>query len=189
MGDPDTGRIDWYSPDPRGIIPLHPPDAFHVPRNLAREVRKQQFLIRSDTAFEQVMRNCATDRDESNPSWINDAIIAAYCELHYTGHAHSVEAWLDGELVGGLYGVHIGAAYFGESMFSLPSKGGSNSSKVCLVHLVNWLRVRGFTLLDTQFRNEHLDQFGCVEIPAEEYLLLLEDAVSRNVQWGEFRAC
>jgi leucyl/phenylalanyl-tRNA--protein transferase len=192
MADPDTGQIEWFSPDPRGIIPLQPPgnpEAFHVPRNLAREMRKKKFDIRSDTEFEQVMRACGTDRSWFNRSWINETIISAYCELHRRGHAHSVEAWLNGELVGGLYGVHIGGAFFGESMFSLPRKGGSNSSKVCLVHLVNWLRHRGFTLLDTQFWNEHLDQFGCVEASAEDYLVMLNEAVRKDVTWGDFRAC
>jgi leucyl/phenylalanyl-tRNA--protein transferase len=102
------------------------------------------------------------------------------------GHAHSIEAWLGDELVGGLYGVHIGGAFFGESMFSQPDKGGSNSSKVCLVHLVRWLRARGFMLHDTQFHNDHLEQFGCVEIDAEAYHELLRAAVKMDVTWGDF---
>lgn len=195
MADPDTGRIDWFSPDPRAIFPLHPPDAFHIPRNVAREVRKGRIDIRYDTEFEQVMRDCAVDRDEDNRCWINDTIIAAYCELHRLGFAHSVEAWLPTEtgtgphspqsavLVGGLYGVSIGGAFFGESMFSRPDLGGSNSSKVCLVHLVNRLRLRGYTLLDTQFWNEHIAQFGCIEIPADEYLKLLHNAVRLPLAW------
>lgn len=181
MADPDTRRIEWYSPDPRGIIPL---DEFHIPRNLAREVRKGKFDIRYDSAFESVMRGCATDRNALNRSWINETILTAYCDLHRLGFAHSVEAWLENQLVGGLYGVQIGGAFFGESMFSRPDLGGTNSSKICLVHLVSRLRHRGFTLLDTQFWNEHLDQFGCVEISADEYLKILHEAIRLPVIWG-----
>ena len=184
MGDPESGRLEWFSPDPRGIIPLHPSDAFQIPKNLAREVRKNRFEIRTDAAFEQVMRGCATDRGGFNRSWINETIIRTYCQLHQMGHAHSVEAWVGGALVGGLYGVQIGGAFFGESMFSRSEAGGSNSSKVCLVHLVQHLRALGFTLLDTQFWNEHLDQFGCIEIPAAEYLGMLQSAMRLPVVWG-----
>lgn len=188
MGDPREGGLDWFAPDPRGVIPL---DQFHVPRNLAKEVRRARLVIRSDTAFEQVMRRCATDRSWFNVSWITPELLDAYVALHRMGHAHSIEAWLpspNGEqLVGGLYGVHIGAAFFGESMFSDPDQGGSNSSKVCLVHLVRWLRHRGFALLDTQFRNPHLAQFGCIEIPRKRYLQQLEAAVQSDASWGEFR--
>jgi leucyl/phenylalanyl-tRNA--protein transferase len=192
MVDPDLDRIDWFHPDPRGILPLHPPEAIHVPRNLAREVRKGRFAIRSDAAFESVMRECATARSLDNRSWMNERLLQAYLELFKLGHAHSIEAWLGEpphqELVGGLYGVHVGGAFFGESMFSRPAKGGSNSSKVCLVHLVRWLRSRGFLLLDTQFANEHLEQFGCVEIPAAEYHQVLAKAIAANATWGEFSA-
>lgn len=186
MNDPEEDAIEWFTPDPRGIIPLHPQGAFTIPRNLAREVRKNRLEIRCDTAFEQVMRQCATDRSWFNRTWINEHFIQAYTELHRRGNAHSIEAWRDDRLAGGLYGVHIGGAYFGESMFSRPDLGGSNSSKVCLVHLVRWLRVRGFTLLDTQFWNEHLDQFGCVEIDADEYATMLKEAIGRKVTWGTF---
>ena len=186
MGDPDTGRIEWFSPDPRGIIPL---DQFHIPRNVAREVRRNKFNIRFNTAFEQVMRGCATDRNEFNRSWIDDTILQAYCQLHRQGFAHSVEAWLNERLVGGLYGVNIGSAFFGESMFSRPDLGGSNSSKICLVHLVAHLRQRSFTLLDTQFWTEHLDQFGCIEISADEYLNKLDQAIRLPVKWSDTRAC
>jgi leucyl/phenylalanyl-tRNA--protein transferase len=193
MADPDPsnprrrGRIDWYSPDPRGILPLHPPTAFRIPRNLQREVRRALFEIRSDTAFEHVMRACNTDRSDDNRSWINEALIHAYVQLHKFGFAHSVEAWCEGQLVGGLYGVHIGGAFFGESMFSRPDLGGTNSSKVCLVHLVNHLRQRGFTLLDTQFTNPHIAQFGCVEIDADEYLVMLNNAIRLPIAWGELQ--
>jgi leucyl/phenylalanyl-tRNA--protein transferase len=179
MADPDTGEIHWYSPDPRGIIPL---DAFHVPKNVGRLVRQRKFTIRSDTAFEQVMRQCAQPRSEDNGSWMTEELLAEYVELHHHGYAHSIEAWLDGELVGGLYGVHIGAAFFGESMFSQPDRG-SNASKVCLVHLVHHLRRQGFTLLDTQFVNDHLLQFGCIEISRHRYLALLQNAIKQMVNW------
>lgn len=189
MADPHTDRIGWYSPDPRGVFLLEPEDAFHIPRNVARAVRKNEFEIRSDTAFETVIRECAaprsadTEADPEAATWLNEQLIAAYVELHRRGHAHSIEAWRDGALVGGLYGVQIGGAYFGESMFSRPERGGSNSSKVCLVLLVRHLRDRGFALLDTQFWNEHLDQFGCVEIPAAQYEAMLNAGIRRDVRW------
>ncbi|MHC4219230.1 MAG: leucyl/phenylalanyl-tRNA--protein transferase [Planctomycetota bacterium] len=183
MADPETSGINWYSPDPRAIFPL---DGFHVPRNLAREVRRGRFDVASDTAFESVMRACGSPRKEDDLSWIDERMISAYVGLHRVGHAHSIEAWSDGRLVGGLYGVHLGGAFFGESMFARPELGGSNASKVCLVHLVAWLRHRGFVLLDTQFTTDHLEQFGCVEIHRGHYLALLADAVDREVTWGEF---
>jgi leucyl/phenylalanyl-tRNA--protein transferase len=185
MADPLTGQMDWYSPDPRGIIPLA---EFHVPDTLARIVRRGGFKLRSDTAFAEVMRECSRPRPGEPLSWIDDRLITAYAALHERGHAHSVEAWSDAVLVGGLYGVHIGGAFFGESMFVRPEQGGTNASKVCLVHLVEHLRRRGFVLLDTQFTNPHLDQFGCTEIPREEYLALLAEAVDLPVTWGDFDA-
>jgi leucyl/phenylalanyl-tRNA--protein transferase len=184
MADPFTARIEWFSPDPRAILPL---DRMHVPRTLARAVRGGRFSIRSDTAFEAVMRACAAPRRDDPLTWIDERLVHAYGDLFERGHAHSVEAWLGETLVGGLYGVHVGAAFFGESMFIRPDRGGSQSSKVCLVHLVRWLRHRGFMLLDIQFRNPHLEQFGCIEIPRDDYLRRLEDAVDRAVSWGAFR--
>jgi leucyl/phenylalanyl-tRNA--protein transferase len=183
MADPITGEMGWYSPDPRGIIPLV---GFRVSRNLARAVRQRRFDIRCDTAFGEVMRACAKPRSRDDLPWIDDRLITAYAGLHRLGHAHSVEAWREGTLVGGLYGVQIGAAFFGESMFVFPNLGGTNASKICLVHLVGHMRRRGFTLLDTQFVNPHLRQFGCIEIPRAEYLHRLADAVARPVTWGEF---
>jgi leucyl/phenylalanyl-tRNA--protein transferase len=182
MADPDTHRLEWFCPDPRGIIPID--DRFHVPRNLARLVRQGKFEIRSDSRFDEVIRACAAPRIHDDETWIDGRIIGAYGDLHRHDHAHTVEAWLDGELVGGLYGVHVGGAFFGESMFSRPELGGSNASKVCLVHLVEHLRNRGFALLDTQFWNEHLDQFGCVEIPASEYRHRLDAALALDIAWG-----
>jgi leucyl/phenylalanyl-tRNA--protein transferase len=178
MADSVAGGIDWYCPDPRGIIPL---EAFHVPTTLRREVRRGRFEIRSDTVFVEVMQACADDQRDG--TWIDLRLIEAYEGLHRLGHAHSVEAWLDDRLVGGLYGVHIGAAFFGESMFVRPELGGSNASKVALVWLVEHLRRRRFTLLDTQFWNQHLAQFGCVEIPRAEYLRRLAAALRRDASW------
>lgn len=163
------GDIQWFSPDPRAIIPL---DTFHVPRRLARAIRRNVFTIRIDSAFEQVIRACAADdRDPLDPgSWINEEIIESYCALHERGVAHSVESWQGERLVGGLYGVALGGAFFGESMFHRVS----DASKVALVALVERLRARGFRLLDTQWVTEHLLQFGAIEIPRRRYLKLLD---------------
>ncbi|MEM7229045.1 MAG: leucyl/phenylalanyl-tRNA--protein transferase [Planctomycetota bacterium] len=185
MFHPEEDVLAWYSPDPRAVIPL---ETFHVPRTLGREVRKQPFQIRSDTAFELVMRACADSRPGRESTWINQELIDLYVALHQAGAAHSVEAWLGDELVGGLYGVQLGGAYFGESMFSQPEKGGTNASKICLVHLVHWLRLRGFTLLDTQFTTPHLERFGCTEIPRFSYLEQLDCALERPVSWGTFES-
>jgi leucyl/phenylalanyl-tRNA--protein transferase len=180
MADSRTRKIGWYSPDPRGVLPL---DAFHVPKSLARVVRSEKFEIRTDTAFERVMRECAIPRPGREETWIDERLVRAYVELHAIGHAHSVEAWREGELVGGLYGVHLASAFFGESMFSRPEAGGTDASKVCLVHLVSLLRERGFRLLDTQFLTPHLERVGCVEIPRTRYLGLLEEALQTEASW------
>ncbi len=182
MADPESGEIGWYSPDPRGVIPL---DDFRVRKSLARAASRGSFEIRSDIAFEAVMRFCARPRTGEDLCWIDDRLISAYVALHELGHAHSIEAWRDGELVGGLYGVHIGAAFFGESMFIRPERGGTNASKICLIRLVEHMRECGFTLLDTQFTNDHLEQFGCIEIPRDEYLHRLERAIHTIATWGD----
>lgn len=174
MADPETGVIEWFRPDPRGILPL---DGVHVPRSLDRRVRSGRFTITADTEFETVVRACALPRSVENGSWMIEDLLQAYLELFERGFAHSLEAWRDGELVGGLYGVHVGGAFFGESMFSRPDAGGTDASKVCLVHLVQRLRHNGFTLLDTQFVNDHLEQFGCMEISAEDYDARLLQAI------------
>ncbi len=181
MVDPRTRAIGYYSPDPRAVIPL---DRFHVPRSLARVLAKQVFELRTDTVFERVIRACSEPHPGRRETWLDERLIAAYVELHARGLAHSVEAWREGELVGGLYGVHIGAAFFGESMFSRPTLGGTDASKVCLVDLVTRLRLGGFTLLDTQFATPHLARFGCVEIPRPRYLELLDDAIRREAAWS-----
>ena len=184
MADEETGLLGWYSPDPRAVFPL---DGLRVSRTLARCLRQERFAVSSDTDFEVVMRACGPGRPGSEPTWIDERLIEAYVALHGRGHAHSVEARLDGALVGGLYGVSIGGAFFGESMFTRPDLGGRDASKVCLVHLVCHLRERGFTLLDTQYTTDHLERLGCVEIDRTEYLDRLAGAIARSVTWGEFR--
>jgi leucyl/phenylalanyl-tRNA--protein transferase len=166
MADEVTREIRWYSADPRGILPL---DAFHPPRSLRQLVRKHTFTVRVNTAFEEVIRGCAS-RDQT---WISEEIIQSYLRLHQFGHAHSVEAWQGETLAGGLYGVALGGAFFGESMFTVVS----GASKVCLVSLVERLRERGFSLLDTQFVTPHLAGFGAREVPRAEYLALLAGAL------------
>lgn len=173
MGDDATDEIFWFSPDPRGILPL---DGFHVPHNLQRRVRKQAFRVTSDVAFPRVIRACA-DRTRT---WITPTIIDAYTMLHNRGYAHSVECWTeDDTLAGGLYGVALAGAFFGESMFFRVS----NASKVALVHLVRQMRVGGYTLLDTQYTNPHLEQFGVVEIPQEDYQERLRNALCVSPTW------
>jgi leucyl/phenylalanyl-tRNA--protein transferase len=155
-------RVFLIDPERRGVIPL---DRFHVPRRLARTVRAEPFEIRIDTAFARVVAACAQAAPDRLETWINDPIERLYSQLHRLGHAHSVECWLDGELIGGLYGVALKGAFFGESMFSRRT----DASKVALVHLVARLIAGGFELLDTQFLTEHLARFGAEEIPRREY--------------------
>jgi len=163
------GTIRWFSPDPRAIIPLD--DRFHVPHGLRRTLKKNPFAVTFDQDFPAVIRECAKRKDGS---WISPGIMKSYGRLHKVGHAHSVEVWREDELVGGLYGVHIGAAFFGESMFHRATDG----SKVALVALVERLRASEFVLLDTQWQTPHLRQFGTREIPREEYLQILQRAVT-----------
>jgi leucyl/phenylalanyl-tRNA--protein transferase len=167
----DDGEIGWFSPDPRAIIPL---DAFHVPGRLARVVRSGRFEIRIDTSFEAVMRACGERPGEG--TWISDEILESYVALHRLGLAHSVETWRDGRLAGGLYGVSLGGAFFGESMFHRET----DASKVALVALVDRLRRRGYVLFDTQWTTPHLEQFGTIEIPRSEYLARLDDALEKS---------
>lgn len=162
----ENGEIRWFSPDPRTILPL---DGFHVPHGLKRERRGQAIEIRMDTRFGEVIRACAERPD----TWINDEIIESYNHLHSLGWAHSVEAWSASELVGGLYGVTIGGAFFGESMFHRTT----GASKIALWALVDHLKARRFTLLDTQWLTPHLEQFGAKEISRPLYLHLLTTAV------------
>ncbi|MDE1145262.1 MAG: leucyl/phenylalanyl-tRNA--protein transferase [Azospirillaceae bacterium] len=167
----DDDEIFWFDPPERGILPL---DGFHAPRRLLRTVRQGRFAVSADTDFPAVMRACAESTTGRPDTWINDQILEAYADLHRMGHAHSVECRLDGRLVGGLYGVSIGGAFFGESMFSRET----DASKVALVHLVARLRAGGYRLLDTQFVTSHLSQFGTVEIPRARYHALLAGALA-----------
>jgi leucyl/phenylalanyl-tRNA--protein transferase len=168
------GRIGWFSPDPRAVIPL---DArFHIPHGLRRVLKQKKFEITSDTDFETVIRECARRKEGT---WISKGIIDSYCNLHRLGHAHSIETRLGGELVGGLYGMALGGAFFGESMFHRAT----DASKVALVALVERLRARGFVLLDTQWTTPHLQQFGACEIPRDEYLWQLEHALKLKCQF------
>lgn len=165
--DPD---VYWVQPRIRGIIPL---DDFHVSKSLAKRIRQQPFDIRINTAFAEVMKHCAESTDDRPTTWINPLILTLYGELHRMGYTHSVEAWQGKDLVGGLYGVSLGSAFFGESMFSRRT----DASKICLVHLVERLRQRGFTLLDTQFTTDHLKTFGAIDVPRRAYEKLLEAAM------------
>lgn len=169
----DAKELGWYSPELRGIIPLAD---FHIPKSLAKFLKQHPFKLTTNKAFREVMQACA-DREET---WINEEIIELYCQLHGMGFAHSVECWEAGKLCGGLYGVALGGAFFGESMFSRTS----GASKVALVHLVGLLEKAGYTLLDTQYVNDYLKQFGVVEIPKEEYLKRLEKALSSPPNGG-----
>ncbi|UXS31484.1 leucyl/phenylalanyl-tRNA--protein transferase [Agrobacterium tumefaciens] len=168
----DDPELFWVEPEMRGIIPLND---FHISKSLAKAMRKKPFEIRFNTAFEAVMAGCAAEAPDRPSTWINTTIRKLYTELHQIGHAHSVEAWEGKELVGGLYGVSLGAAFFGESMFSRRT----NASKICLVHLVERLRASGFVLLDTQFTTEHLKTFGAIDVPKQDYAKMLDLAVNR----------
>jgi leucyl/phenylalanyl-tRNA--protein transferase len=161
------GEILWFSPERRGVIPLD--DGFHIPHGLRRALKKKPFEVRWNTAFRDVMRGCAA-RDET---WIDGRILDSYCELHKLGFAHSVECWDADGLQGGLYGVALGRAFFGESMFSRKT----DASKIALVSLVGELRRRKFELLDTQWLTPHLTQFGTEEIPRQAYLRRLKHAL------------
>ncbi len=188
MADPHTGRIDWFKPKVRGVIPLAE-DQFHIPQTLRSRVRSGVFEIRYDTAFRDVITACSKPRRDEAESWIDQTIIETYCLLHEEGIAHSVEAWRRDEatgtakLVGGLYGLHVGGAFFGESMFSRPADGGTDASKVCLVHLVERLRKQGFVLLDAQLWNEHLSQFGCSKVSEKKFEPMLAAALAAACVW------
>jgi leucyl/phenylalanyl-tRNA--protein transferase len=165
--------VHWVAPPMRGVLPL---TTFHIPRRLRRKVRAHHFQVHCDREFEQVVRACAAPREKHPETWINSEISRIFCELYRLGHAHSVEAWRDGKLAGGLYGLALGGAFFGESMFSAEA----DASKIALIHLVARLRIGGFTLLDVQFVTEHLRQFGAVEVAAPVYLQRLDEALKRQ---------
>jgi leucyl/phenylalanyl-tRNA--protein transferase len=174
----EDSSLFWVEPDQRGILPLA---SFHCPRRLARTVRQDAFEVRVDTDFPAVIDGCAAPAPGRRKTWINARIRALYADLFARGHCHTVETWQGDRLVGGLYGVSIGGAFFGESMFSRRT----DASKVALVHLVARLRAGGYQLLDTQFLTAHLTQFGTIEIPRDAYGIMLEDAV---VATGDFNA-
>jgi leucyl/phenylalanyl-tRNA--protein transferase len=169
-------RLYWLDPELRGILPL---DGFHLSRRLRRTVFSGAFTVGSDQEFARVIANCAAPAEGREDTWINRDIERLFTALHTLGHAHSVEVRQDGMLVGGLYGVVLGGAFFGESMFSVVR----DASKVALVHLVARLRLGGFTLLDTQFVTSHLAQFGAVEVPRDAYKQLLEQAARLAARW------
>ncbi|MBY5389167.1 leucyl/phenylalanyl-tRNA--protein transferase [Rhizobium leguminosarum] len=166
----DDPEIFWVEPELRGVLPF---DHFHVSKSLAKTVRKKPFEIRFDHAFDEVIAACAEETSGRPSTWINRTIRSLYSTLFDMGHAHTVEAWEGNELVGGLYGVSLGSAFFGESMFSRRT----DASKICLVHLVDRLRERGFTLLDTQFTTEHLKTFGAIDVPKADYAAMLTAAM------------
>lgn len=168
--------VFWLDPERRGILPL---DRFHIPRRLMRSLRQDIFEVTTDRAFGRVMEGCAMADEKRSSTWINDLIIDLYAKLHEMGHGHSIECWQDGELVGGLYGISLGAAFFGESMFSRRR----DASKVALVHLVARLRAGGYQLLDTQFVTAHLSQFGAEEIPRAIYRKRLFRAVETTADY------
>lgn len=181
---PVAESLSWYSPDPRALLPLEE-GGLHVPSGVARTIRKAGFRITSDAAFERVMRGCARPGRGRGGAWIDETMVRLYTLLHARGHAHSLEAWgADGTLLGGLYGVAIGRAFFAESMFSRLDLGGSGASSACLAALWHHLRARGYALLDVQIANEHTRRFGVVEIPRAEYLLRLAAAVDAPDAWG-----
>ena len=166
----DDPGLFWVEPEMRGIIPL---DEFHLPRSLRKVMKRNPYEVKVDTAFAEIIAACAEETKARGKTWINGRIRRLYTDLHKIGHAHSVECWQDGKLVGGLYGVRLGRAFFGESMFSRAS----NASKIALVHLVHRMKVGGFCLLDTQFTTDHLIRFGAIEIPKDEYSKLLTEAL------------
>jgi leucyl/phenylalanyl-tRNA---protein transferase len=204
------GEVSFYTAPMRSVLPLED-GGLCVSRSLRAQVRRREFVVTTDTAFERVVTACADVPRDNGGTWINDWIIQTYTKLHRAGMAHSVEVWAMGgevgletrppvdirpafdsrppdetgpRLVGGLYGVHLGGAFFGESMFSLPELGGTGASKVALVQLWHHLRARGFKLLDTQVANEHMAQFGIVEVPHKQFLKLLQTATKAVAEWG-----
>lgn len=168
--DKDDPELYWFAPEERGVLPIA---NFNVPRGLRRAMKDHPYTLTIDRDFEGVIRACGTLTKKRDETWINDEIIRLYTELHRLGHAHSIEAWVGDELKGGLYGVSLGGAFFGESMFSRAPE----ASKICLVTLVDILRDAGYDLLDTQYVNEHLMQFGVEAVKKRQYLKRLEKAL------------
>ncbi len=173
----DDTDLFWVDPEQRGVFPL---DGLYISRSLKKRIRQNRFEIRYDSDFTAVIRSCAESNDDRDETWINSEIIQLYTRLFHMGHAHTVECWQDNELVGGLYGISLNGAFFGESMFSRKS----DASKIALVHLIARLTEDGFTLLDTQFVTEHLESLGAIEIPRDEYHLQLDDALSVEARFN-----
>lgn len=174
MGYMDSPVYSWHLPERRGVLPL---DGFHTSRSLARTLKQHRFEVTFDKAFEQVMRNCASRGDEEpDHTWITERFIEVYGQLHREGHAHSVEVWVDGQLAGGTYGIHLGAAFFAESKFHTVR----DMSKVALASLVQHLQQRNFQLLDVQYWTPHLDQFGVIEVDRNEYYWRLRKAIQQE---------
>lgn len=175
--DADDEDVFWVRPEVRGIIPL---DGFHIPRSLRKVIRQERFAIAFDRDFDGVIEGCAEASEGRPTTWINRAIREAYGALFRRGYCHTVEAWHEGRLVGGLYGVSLGAAFFGESMFARER----DASKVCLWHLVERLKQQGFLLLDTQFTTDHLKRFGAVDVPRRAYEKMLAAAISKDADFN-----
>jgi leucyl/phenylalanyl-tRNA--protein transferase len=173
----DSTELHWFDPPRRGVLPL---DGMHVPRRLARTVKAGRFRVTADDAFAAVIAACAAPAPDRPNTWINDEIVALYTTLHRGGFAHSIECWDGDTLVGGLYGVSLGGAFFGESMFSRAT----DASKVALIHLVARLRAAGFVLLDTQFVTDHLARFGTIEIDRADYRRQLGTALALRPDWA-----
>ncbi len=193
--------VRWYRPFERAVLPIRPEllgleKGVHLPRRLMRTYRSGKFRLTTDAAFGRVIRACAEPRKEtpssSTETWIDDRIIQAFELLHEARLAHSIEAWLERDsgqldLVGGLYGLALGGVFCAESMFSRPERGGTDASKVCLVKLIQHCTDRGFSVIDTQFVNPHLEQFGVTEIETERYLDLLDKVADQEISWGPFQ--
>lgn len=202
MADSRTGMIGFYMADPRGVLPLTREDGFHVPRSVVKVIRSGRFDIRVDTAFEEVMRRCGVPRSPEDESWISDELVSWYSALHRVGHAHCLEAWrhdpIRGRdiLVGGIYGVSLGGAFFGESMFCTARDrfpdglrhplDGTDASKVCLALLVEHLRACGYGLFDTQMVTEHVRRFGAREVSRREFEELLDATADQPDRWEDF---
>ena len=174
----DDPKIYWINPKKRGIIPIKD---FKISKSLKKEIKKNKFEVTVNKSFDEVITNCAKKTENRPATWINKEIIKLYSNLHKIGHAHSIEAWFQNKLVGGLYGVSLGSAFFGESMFSIMS----NSSKICLVYLIANLKIKKFTLLDTQFVNPHLKKLGAIEISRQKYLKILGRSLKKNANFNK----
>ncbi len=174
----DDPKIYWINPKKRGVIPIKD---FKISKSLKKEIKRSKFKITINKNFNEVITNCAKKTKNRPKTWINKKIIDSYSSLHELGHAHSIEAWFQNKLVGGLYGVSLGSAFFGESMFSTMS----NASKICLVYLIATLKKKGFALLDTQFINPYLKKLGAIEISRKKYLKILGNSLKKNINFNK----